>query len=302
MDDAHDGPYAREPQIEDLIRLAQALNEHGVRYVLIGGFAVIAHGGARTTKDIDLLIDAGPENVARVRSALQILEDKAVNDVADDDLTRYSVVRVADEIVVDLMAKACGVDYADASRDAIEVRFGDVLIAVASARTLIRTKNTMRRTATSCRWSSMKPTGGANVKPDERLQPPAHAKGVDQHCVARAETGMEARRRDRAAQEDRAARGEFPAKSSPSQLFNYSIGYCWNVANWVERRANLEWCLGVLFGKGYQSRFTNWSAAWRQTGGIRFARRAAIGSSITRRSRVQSRSPARQALTCRVAP
>jgi predicted nucleotidyltransferase len=89
VDDAHDGPYAREPQIEDLIRLAQALNEHGVRYVLIGGFAVIAHGGARTTKDIDLLIDAGPENVARVRSALQILEDKAVNDVADDDLTRY---------------------------------------------------------------------------------------------------------------------------------------------------------------------------------------------------------------------
>lgn len=144
MDDAHDGPYAREPQIEDLVRLARALNENGVRYVLIGGFAVIAHGGARTTKDIDLLVDASRENMARVRSALQILEDKAVNDVADDDLTRYSVVRVADEIVVDLMARACGVDYADASRDAVEIRFDDVGIAVASPRTLIRTKNTVR--------------------------------------------------------------------------------------------------------------------------------------------------------------
>ncbi len=62
----------------------------------IGGFAVIAHGGARTTKDIDLLIDADPANVARVRQALQILEDKAVNDVTDEDVARYSVVRVAE--------------------------------------------------------------------------------------------------------------------------------------------------------------------------------------------------------------
>jgi hypothetical protein len=144
VDDARDGSYAREPQLEDLVRLARSLNAHRVRYVLIGGFAVIAHGGARTTKDIDLLIDAGPENIARVREALQILEDKAVNDVADDDVARYSVVRVADEIVVDLMAKACDVDYVDASRDAVVIQFGDVAVPVASPRTLIRTKNTVR--------------------------------------------------------------------------------------------------------------------------------------------------------------
>jgi len=144
VDDAHDGSYAREPQLDDLVRLARALNTHQATYVLIGGFAVIAHGGARTTKDIDLLIDAGSENVARVREALQILEDKAVNDVADEDVARYSVVRVADEIVVDLMARACGVDYADASRDAVVILFADVPVPVASPRTLIRTKNTLR--------------------------------------------------------------------------------------------------------------------------------------------------------------
>ena len=144
MDDAHDGPYAREPQLDDLVSLARALNAHHVRYVLIGGFAVIAHGGARTTKDIDLLIDAAPENVARVRQALQILEDKAVDDVADDDVARYSVVRVADEIVVDLMARACGVDYAEASRDTVTIQFDGVPIPVASPETLIRTKNTAR--------------------------------------------------------------------------------------------------------------------------------------------------------------
>lgn len=144
MDDAHDGSYAREPQIEDLIRLARALNANHVKYILIGGFAVIAHGGARTTKDIDLLVDAGPDNIKRLRVALQILEDKAVDDVADDDVARYSVVRVADEIVVDLMAKACGVDYADAIRDAQQLDFDGVPIRIASPATLIRTKNTLR--------------------------------------------------------------------------------------------------------------------------------------------------------------
>lgn len=144
MDDADDRPYAREPQLEDLVRLARSLNEARARYLLIGGFAVIAHGGARTTKDIDFLIDAAPDNVARVRRALQILEDKAVNDVRDDDMARYSVVRVADEIVVDLMARACGLDYEAAAADAVSIRFSDVDIPVASPKTLIRTKQTMR--------------------------------------------------------------------------------------------------------------------------------------------------------------
>jgi hypothetical protein len=46
--------------------------------VLIGGFAVIAHGGARTTRDIDLLVDDSPENVARIRTALRILAARSM--------------------------------------------------------------------------------------------------------------------------------------------------------------------------------------------------------------------------------
>jgi predicted nucleotidyltransferase len=144
VDDAHDGPYAREPQIEDLVRICRALNDAGARYILIGGFAVIAHGGARTTKDIDLLVDPSPENVTRVKQALRILEDRAVDQVADTDIARYTVVRVADEVVIDLMALACGIDYNDAARDVARLIIGGVAIPVASLATLIRTKNTLR--------------------------------------------------------------------------------------------------------------------------------------------------------------
>ena len=69
MDDAHEGAYAREPQIEDLARICRSLNETGARYLLIGGFAVIARGGARTTKDIHLLVDASPRASASGRSS-----------------------------------------------------------------------------------------------------------------------------------------------------------------------------------------------------------------------------------------
>ena len=144
MDDTHDGQYAREPHIEDLTRICHALNIAGARYVLIGGFAVIARGGVRTTKDIDLLIDPSPDNMVRVKQALRILEDQAIDEVADDDVARYTVVRVVDEVVVDLMAKACGVEYADAAKDNQTVTIGGVSIPVPSIQTLIRTKNTIR--------------------------------------------------------------------------------------------------------------------------------------------------------------
>jgi hypothetical protein len=51
-------------------RICRALGEAGARYVLIGGFAVILHGGERTTKDIDLLVDPAADNVERLRRAV----------------------------------------------------------------------------------------------------------------------------------------------------------------------------------------------------------------------------------------
>lgn len=144
MDDSRHGAYAREPQAEDLVRICGALNAEGARYVLIGGFAVIAHGGARTTKDIDLLVDPSPGNIARVKAALNVLADRAATEVQDDEVAKYAVVRIADEVVVDLMARACDVTYEDAIRDAVRMTLGGVSIPVASVPTLLRTKNTVR--------------------------------------------------------------------------------------------------------------------------------------------------------------
>ena len=139
-----DEPSARAPEPEDLARICRALNEAGVRYVLIGGFALIAHGAGRFTKDIDLLVDDAPENVARIRRGLSVLADNAAAEVDDLDVRTHTVVRVVDEVIVDLMGKACGLTYEDVAGDVESRDVLGVAVPVASAATLIRTKDTYR--------------------------------------------------------------------------------------------------------------------------------------------------------------
>lgn len=49
-------------------RILEDLNDAGVRYVLIGGIALIRHGVVRATRDIDAVFDPDPHNVDRIRS------------------------------------------------------------------------------------------------------------------------------------------------------------------------------------------------------------------------------------------
>jgi hypothetical protein len=111
---------------------------------VIGGFAVMAHGAGRFTKDIDLLIDDSPANVALVKQGLAVLADNAASEVAEDDVRNHVVVRVADEVIVDLMGRACGLTYADALRDAEAIERNGVIIPIPSPQTLMRLKDTPR--------------------------------------------------------------------------------------------------------------------------------------------------------------
>jgi hypothetical protein len=54
-------------QYQDVFKSFQ---EHKVRYVVIGGIAAILHGVPRTTVDLDILIEATPENARRFLEAL----------------------------------------------------------------------------------------------------------------------------------------------------------------------------------------------------------------------------------------
>jgi hypothetical protein len=88
--------------------------------------------------DVDLIVAADREHEARVFDALSTLPDQAVRELQPGELERYAVIRVADEILVDLMRVAGGIDYVQAAQD-VDVRDVDgVAIPFASPRLLWR--------------------------------------------------------------------------------------------------------------------------------------------------------------------
>ena len=137
-------PPPRTPDNNDLVKLCAALNSQGAQYLVVGGMAIIQQGFLRATEDIDLLLEASRENQQRVLKALEVLPDKAVLELTENDLDQYIVVRVADEIIVDLMLSACGVSYNDAAGETESREIEGVNIPFASARLLLRTKQTLR--------------------------------------------------------------------------------------------------------------------------------------------------------------
>jgi hypothetical protein len=137
--DSHD-LESREPTLEDLRDLCHELNLRGARYVVIGGFAIRAAGYNRRTMDVDLMVAADSDNERLVFEALSTLPDNAVRDLQPGELREYTVIRVADEILVDLMTAAGGIDYATAAQDVIVHHVDGVPIPFASPRLLWRMK------------------------------------------------------------------------------------------------------------------------------------------------------------------
>jgi hypothetical protein len=136
---------SRQPAVEDLRDLCRELNRRGAKYVVIGGFAIRAANYVRETMDIDLIVAADPENEAKIFGALSTLPDNAVRELRPGELQLYNVIRVADEILVDLMRTAGGIDYAEASKDVIVREVDGVPIPFASPRLLWRMKAVTHR-------------------------------------------------------------------------------------------------------------------------------------------------------------
>jgi len=95
---------------KEIVRVCEALNSEGVKYVVVGGCAVILHGYYRTTHNIDLLVGSSIENIRRLKKALQeIFKSDEISEIRDVDIDQYAVVRFApesEEIVINMIGGA----------------------------------------------------------------------------------------------------------------------------------------------------------------------------------------------------
>ena len=136
--------YTRPPEENDLLALCAELNRLEAKYLVIGGLAMNIHGLIRATDDVDFLIEDSLENQARVKEALKILPERAIEELGDDDIRDYTVVRVNDEITVDIMTSACGVGYEQAKSEIKTKTLNGVAVPYASRQLMIQTKQGFR--------------------------------------------------------------------------------------------------------------------------------------------------------------
>jgi hypothetical protein len=99
----------------DLKEFLSALNDADVRYLITGGIAVGAHGHPRYTKDIDVWLDASPDNAHRVLQAIDEFGFGSLGIVLEDLCDPRQMLQLGyPPNRVDLLTFATGLDFADA--------------------------------------------------------------------------------------------------------------------------------------------------------------------------------------------
>ena len=73
--------FCRPATIADLMNLIKSLNGKGAQYILIGGYALYAHGIHRATEGIDILVPAKRESAQPIIEALMMLPDKTAKEL-----------------------------------------------------------------------------------------------------------------------------------------------------------------------------------------------------------------------------
>ncbi|HEX3975385.1 MAG TPA: nucleotidyl transferase AbiEii/AbiGii toxin family protein [Solirubrobacteraceae bacterium] len=124
--------------LESLLR---ALVSHGVDFVIVGGIAVVAHGSARITRDLDICYATDQANLDVLGAALLDLDARLrgvpepVPFVPDGRALRRTTILTldTDHGWIDLLAAPSGAPpYAALRQRAERVTFGDIAVLVAS--------------------------------------------------------------------------------------------------------------------------------------------------------------------------
>jgi hypothetical protein len=119
-----------------------------VEFVLIGGWAVAAHGHGRATDDMDVLVRATPENAARVYAALHRFGAPLAAHGVTQGLfaqERYGYRMGLKPLLIEVLTTIDGVTFDEAARDALDVGVGELRVPVIGLNALLANKRASGR-------------------------------------------------------------------------------------------------------------------------------------------------------------
>jgi hypothetical protein len=118
----------------------------GVEFLLVGAYALAAHGLPRATGDIDLWLRCSPENAHRVMTALARFGAPLTNVTEKDFLGPGMVVQIGvAPRRIDLLTAIDGVEFAEAWQDRVEIEIDALRVPVIGREHLIRNKRATGR-------------------------------------------------------------------------------------------------------------------------------------------------------------
>jgi len=140
----------------DPVQLLAVLNKHGVRYVVVGGFAALAHGSPLPTNDVDVTPERSTANLAALSDALSELGARIrVAGIPDGLVFRHNARSLADVTVLNLttrlgeldlvMQPAGGRDYYALADHGLLVGLHGVPVTLASLDDVIHSKEAAGR-------------------------------------------------------------------------------------------------------------------------------------------------------------
>jgi predicted nucleotidyltransferase len=137
---------ATTPMPRDWWELLATLQRHRVRYLLIGGHAVSAHGTPRTTEDMDLLVERTLANGRRLRAALiefglGSLAPRAEEILETDTFWQFG----RKPLRIDILTHIPAVTFASAWKRRVVVQVDDVEVPVLGLDDLIANKRAAGR-------------------------------------------------------------------------------------------------------------------------------------------------------------
>lgn len=125
----------------DFTELLNLFNAKGVRYLVIGGYAVVQYAEPRFTKDLDLWVSTDPANAKAVFAALREfgapLANLTENDFAEEG---YFYQMGVPPVRVDVLMGIPGVNFDEAWQNRVQVDFEGLGITFISKPDLIKTK------------------------------------------------------------------------------------------------------------------------------------------------------------------
>ena len=132
---------------EDYKEMLQCLVDEGVSFLLVGAYALAAHGYPRATMDIDVWVMPSPDNAAATLKALRrfgaALHGLSVDDLQKDD-TIFQIGVAPRRI--DIITGASGLQFEEAFTRAVKVDIDGLEVHIPSVDDLIRNKRASGRT------------------------------------------------------------------------------------------------------------------------------------------------------------